>query len=305
MISDITSFYDSWKSRYFNCTKCADGSSYRYVCETGSANNLGLTRDLGPSMLITVLMAGYDPQAQSLFNNMFASAKHWQSDTCNYLTVPQVNTDSCNAVPLLAPTSRGQLDIAYSLLLAHRQWSEGQNTSVYLDYARNMIQCIRNNLTRFAEGMRICTNADACVFSFGYMDLPLMLMDQLRAFGTATNDASWGVLINEIYRRLVSFQEKSVQNVWLLPSRLVSDSNSFDFTFHTNADEDLDGSKFGALSVYGVTRLAVDCVTSGDTQCWKVMGRINSYMIGNTQGDPANIGTARCLNTLGSAIGTA
>ncbi len=90
-------------------------------------------------MIITVLMAGYDSNAQKKSMTVYLK----QQELLKVLKIPNlmgwVVADSKKKHKVIFDSATdGDLDIAYSLLLAHKQW--GSNGTVnYLKEAQDMI----------------------------------------------------------------------------------------------------------------------------------------------------------------------
>lgn len=88
-------------------------------------------------MIVTVLMAGYDPQAKTIYDGLFK-----MFDTHRSLGNPNLMgwliDAKENGSGTYSSATDGDLDIAYSLLLAHEQWgSEG--AIAYLEEAKKII----------------------------------------------------------------------------------------------------------------------------------------------------------------------
>ena len=65
-------FYDRWKSRYLK-NDCGPG--LYYVAWDGGGSTLCVSEGQGYGMLITAIMAGYDPDAQTYFDGLYAFYK--------------------------------------------------------------------------------------------------------------------------------------------------------------------------------------------------------------------------------------
>lgn len=75
----VEQFYTSWKKHYIRYTKDKKGA-YVYCNADGlwrggnkAANSISLSEGHGYGMMIVALMAGYDPDAHSIFNKMTVS----------------------------------------------------------------------------------------------------------------------------------------------------------------------------------------------------------------------------------------
>lgn len=72
-------------------------------------------------MVITVLMAGYDTNSRTIYDGLFKTARAFKSSN-NPNLMGWVVADSTGAQGHFGSATDGDLDIAYSLILADRQW---------------------------------------------------------------------------------------------------------------------------------------------------------------------------------------
>lgn len=76
-------------------------------------------------MLFTVLMAGYDANAQNYYNGLYNYYTAHPSSINPYLMSWKQNSSFQNVEGQNSATD-GDMDIAYSLLLAHKQWEAAE-----------------------------------------------------------------------------------------------------------------------------------------------------------------------------------
>ena len=113
--NDVASFYNSWKARYFknNC-----GANQYYVWfgdEDPSA--ICVSEGQGYGMLIAAYMAGYDSNAETIFDGLYNFYKAHPSSINSNLMAWQQGT-SCTDINGVDAATDGDMDIAYALLLA-------------------------------------------------------------------------------------------------------------------------------------------------------------------------------------------
>ena len=115
----VASFYDRWKSAYLiaNC----GGQVIRTGGGTGAGNALTVSEGHGYGMLITAIMAGHDPRAQELFDGLYKVFRAQPSNINRQLMAWAIGSD-CKAIQPANSATDGDLDIAFALLLANRQW---------------------------------------------------------------------------------------------------------------------------------------------------------------------------------------
>jgi len=123
----VRQYYAEWKRRYV-VTAGVDGQGnrlYRIAFgKPGTANHQAtVSEGQGWGMVILPIMAGYDRQAQQIFDGLLRYALQFPSENDARLMTWYVR----NGAPQNGQTSAfdGDADIAYGLLLAHKQWGSG------------------------------------------------------------------------------------------------------------------------------------------------------------------------------------
>ncbi|GGH19501.1 glycosyl hydrolase family 8 [Paenibacillus segetis] len=137
----VSTYYDYWKSKYLKKDLTSLSGGY-YVQSNITGDNegytaLGSSEGQGLGMIITVLMAGYDPDAQTIYNGLLKTAKTFRSSENEYL-MGSIIADAISAQGHFSAAISGDLNIAYSLILAHNQWGSKGNIN-YLAEANNRI----------------------------------------------------------------------------------------------------------------------------------------------------------------------
>src|SRR5882757_1994878 len=110
-------FYDQWKQLYL-----IDGcgpEQKRIRMEAGKI--WSVSEGQGYGMVIVALMAGHDPEAQTIFDQLFHYARRHRSDFDRAL-MAWAQDEHCQDVEGRDSATDGDLDIAYGLMLADRQW---------------------------------------------------------------------------------------------------------------------------------------------------------------------------------------
>ena len=128
---DVRAYYGVWKSTFLK----KDGDLYRV--SFGSTNPARtVSEGQGYGMVIVAMMAGHDPDAQSIFDGLWKFARKYPSNRDPRLMAWQVppGTDSS--------AFDGDADIAYGLLLAHAQWTSDSAID-YRGAAREVIEGMR------------------------------------------------------------------------------------------------------------------------------------------------------------------
>jgi endo-1,4-beta-D-glucanase Y len=138
--NSIKSHYDYWKSTYVKQSNGVTPGGGYYVLTRGtggSGNEITTSEAHGYGMIIFALMAGYDSEAKQYFDGMYNMFDKHRStgdpDNMSWIIDKSelASKDQDNA-------SDGDMDIAYSLLLAHYQWGSSGKIN-YLNQAKRLI----------------------------------------------------------------------------------------------------------------------------------------------------------------------
>jgi len=133
----VKQFYLRWKERYVN-DDSGQGQYYIWFEKPGG-NKQCVSEGQGYGMIITVLMAGFDTAAKTTYDGLY---KYYKSHPCKsspYLMSWEQTKNFTDGDKSTA--TDGDMDIAYSLLLANAQWGNSGHIN-YLNEAKEMINAI-------------------------------------------------------------------------------------------------------------------------------------------------------------------
>ena len=122
MDDSVLSFYAQWKQRYVRKSSCSD--SYYVWAENSGENNQCVSEGQGYGMIILVLMSGNDKSEQNIFDGLFKYYIEHPSKRNKYL-MSWAQSSDCYKFEESSATD-GDIDIAYSLLLANAQWTSSK-----------------------------------------------------------------------------------------------------------------------------------------------------------------------------------
>jgi endo-1,4-beta-D-glucanase Y len=288
-------FYESWKKRYL-VAGCGSGRYYVFVNADGrnketTRGSISISEGHGYGMIITALMAGYDPDAQTYFDGLYHFFKDHPSRISPYLMAWNQVHGCRDLADDDGPDSAtdGDLDIAYALVLADRQWGSAGMIN-YLQEAKNVIAAIRQlELNPVTSVMLLGGFAGPSSGDYYYGARSSDFMpDHFRSFQAATGDASWTKVVEAGYRLIRTLQRRFSSQTGLLP----------DFIQSTNTDPQparpyyLETGHDGHYSYNACRvpwRLATDYLGSGDPRAMEAVDTINVWIRRDTGGDPALI----------------
>lgn len=217
MNNSVADYYDYWRSTYLKKNLASLPDGYYVKGEiTGTADGftpLGSSESQGYGMIITVLMAGYDPDAQTIYNGLFKTARAYKSSG-NPSLMGWVVADDKDAQGFFGSATDGDLDIAYSLLLAHYQW--GSTGAInYWEEAVNMINNgLKASYVTDYNRLNLGDWADKTTTDSRPSD---WMLSHFKAYKAATNDITWDNVSTSTYDLISSLQTNYSPSTGLMP----------------------------------------------------------------------------------------
>jgi endoglucanase len=284
MDDSVLSFYKLWKERYIN-DDAGDGQFYVWV-EGSVGGNQCVSEAQGYGMMIVVLMAGADSSAHTTYNGLFKYFKSHPSKRSPSL-MAWAQKENFKDYETTSATD-GDMDIAYSLLLANTQWGSKSKIN-YLGEARQVIAAIAAqeiNQTTFSILLsNAVTNESNDYFDTRSSDF---MPSHFKCFSRFSKDALWTKVINNTYRLFEFMQEKYSPDAGLLP----------DFIEHVGEEPlparrmYLESKHDGAYSYNACRdpwRIATDYILYGDKRAKSMVQKINNWVKETSGGNPTNI----------------
>ncbi len=274
--SVVRSQYESWKAAG---VKARCGGQVVVHNEAYATVSEGA----GYGMLLSVLMAGYDSQAQNLFNGIFHVVRSNPAYATGYPALMdwRVKAD-CSGGGDGWNAMDGDLDIAMALLMADKQWGSA-GTVNYKAEALSTIAAIKAQNMKPDGRTAGQANGDNSRTS-DYM------ITHFKAFRRATGDAFWDLATDKAFSLLNLMQSSYSPSTGLLPDFIINGSTgnpapSPGYVVEGNANEGFYYWNACRLP----WRLASDYVTSGDTRSKVVTGKMMDFFNSSTGGDPGRI----------------
>ncbi len=289
---DVRAFYDYWKSRYLvEAGTAADGKPMYRVSYGSSDPNRTVSEGQGYGMILTALMAGYDPQAQVEFDGLWRFSRAHPSKIDARLMAWQV-PESADGED---SAYDGDADIAYGLLLAHAQWGSDTGDVNYLAEAQTVIAAIRESTTGPASylpelGDWVDPNGDP--YNQWTPRSSDFMLGHYRTWGRATgDDAFWQQVVAATQNDIDGIQANYSPNTGLLPDFIVRESA----TSHAPKPAPpyfLEGEHDGDYNYNAGRdpwRLETDALLNNDARTFAQVQKIADWIVQATNGDPANI----------------
>jgi endo-1,4-beta-D-glucanase Y len=225
MNNEVAAYYNTWKSRYLKQSTKTPGGYYIESGGTGGSwNKTTISEVHGWGMIVAALMAGHDSNAKTVFDGMFKFFNDHRSSENNNLMSWQVLGNESDSAD--ASATDGDLDIAYSLILAHDQW--GSTGAIkYIQEARKII----------VNGIRVSDiNPDTkrlMLGDFADNDIPTSeyywatrpsdwMANHLRAYKFITGVSLFEEVANNIYTLYTAFSGTYSNSTGLVSDFIVS-----------------------------------------------------------------------------------
>ena len=301
MDNDVRRIYDEWKARYLVQAENQPDQYYVFYNKEQiiePSNAVSCSEGHGYGMLATVLMAGYDDDAKVYFDGLYRFYKAHPCATdpalMGWQQIKQDNGDIINTPPYddedgSISATDGDMDIAYALLLADKQWgSDGEIN--YIEEAKIMINAIMKNdvnTEKWILKLGSWANDSDPVYGTGTRSSDFML-SHLKAFQAATGDPNWGKVADKTYAIIDSLFREQSPATGLLP----------DFSFEADGKYVPSGPNYLEVAYDGdyyynscrvPWRIPIDYLMSGDSRALTQITALNQWIQASSEQEPSEI----------------
>lgn len=289
--NSVKSFYILWKERYIS-TNCNNGQYFVLFGTDKPSTKQCVSEGQGYGMMIVALMAGYDRKAQATYDGLYRYYKAHPSKRSAKLMAWAQNKN-CKDISGSSATD-GDMDIAYSLLLADKQWGSKGDID-YLSEARAMMgEIMKQEINPKTLSVMLSNSIEHDSKDYFDMRSSDFMPAHFKEFRYVTGDAKWDKAVDRNYSLFKLIQTKFSPDAGLLP----------DFILHTNGkpipakgkylESVYDGSyNYNACRV--PWRIATDYILYGDMRSKAIADKINTWIRGTTNGKPDNISAGYSL----------
>ncbi|MDO5981216.1 glycosyl hydrolase family 8 [Flavivirga spongiicola] len=275
-------FYNEWKSEYLK-NDCGNINEY-YIQYSNESKTVSEAHGYG--MLIMCYMAGHENNAKLYFDGMFKYYKSHPSNINHNLMDWQQIT--CNDVSSSADgsASDGDIDIAFSLLLAHAQWkSEGDIN--YLQEAKTIINAIMQdeinpNTSTVKLGDWSKSNNPSFYYGTRSSDF---ITSHFKSFSTATGNSNWNLTVDKCYDLVATVQNTTTG---LVPDFIINTNTTAMPAGQNYLEGIYDGSYYYNACRFP-WRISTDYLITGDNRAKTVITKLNTWLATSTSGNVNNI----------------
>ncbi|MFF3729405.1 glycosyl hydrolase family 8 [Streptomyces sp. NPDC002476] len=286
----VVKTYNAWKSAFVR-KNCGNGW---YEVISPDADHPYVAEAQGYGMVITATMAGADPDAKTVFDGMVKYVlAHPSVNNSNLLAAEQ--NSSCKSVNGSDSATDGDLDVAFGLLLADKQWGSS-GTYNYKDLAVKRINAIKKSEINPTTHLTLLGDWSDSGESHHWMTRSSdWMLDHFRAFKKATGDSTWDT-VRTAHQELITGQQSTYASSTGLLADFVVNTNG---TAKPAPGEVLEGPNDGDYSWNACRdpwRIGADAVTGGGGASLASARKMNSWIKSRTGGDPNKIVTGYRLN---------
>ncbi|MBU3863013.1 beta-glucanase [Streptomyces sp. 4503] len=294
----VLEHYRRWKASFLRSGDEVGGRG-RCAVFTPDAAHPFVAEAQGYGLVITALMAGADPDAHALFDGILR----------HVLAHPSVNHPDLHAAQQDAggrdvggrdSATDGDLDIAYGLLLADRQWGGGHGD--YKALALRRIDAVME--CEVHPGTRLTKLGDWSSGRFDEVSRTSDWMpDHFRAFRAATGDPRWDEALDAHLALAGALRTRHAPATGLLPDFVVDTTSGEPRPAPGKVLESPHDGDYHWNACRVPWRLGADAVTSGDARTRAAARGLSRWARTATGGDPGAIRSGYRLD--GTAYGDA
>jgi endo-1,4-beta-D-glucanase Y len=290
MDDQVLDFYIKWKKQYIHQASISN-QAYVFFEEEGSKMQ-SVSEGQGYGMIIVTLMGGADPDAQKIFNQLFNYVIAHPSNPESTLMAWSQLADNKNKDTTSA--TDGDMDIAFALLLADKQWgSDGQFN--YFDSAKKMIRDImKKEINQDTYSILLSDAVESDSKDYYDMRSSDFMPLHCRSFGDATGDVQWKKVIDKNYALFSRLQKTYSRDAGLVPDFITGINRNAKPAKPRYLESKYDGCyNYNACRV--PLRIATDYLLTGDNRSYKMIRRINEWIRKTSSGNPENISAGYTL----------
>ena len=291
---DVRAAYGRWKTRYLvrvdEAARAKSGRSPLYrvaLGKPGSANHAStVSEGQGYGMMTVALMAGHDPDAQTIFDGLWRFAREHRSCNDNRLMLWRIPNRSFGC----SSATDGDLDIAYGLLLAHAQWGSGGAID-YATAARGVIAGLLGSAVGPRSRLPLLgdwVEPDGDRYNQWTVRTSDVMPGHFRAFRRATGDRGWKQVADAPLKVVQTIQEQFSRKTGLLPD-FVQPVSASDHAPRPAQPGFLEGEFDGAYNYNAGRdpwRLGMDALLNADATSLRAAARISAWALEKTGGKP-------------------
>ena len=288
--SQVLNFYKNWKNQYIR--QILDTHQAFVFFEEEGSKFQSVSEGQGYGMIIVTMMAGADPDAQNIFNQLFryviAHPSIPESALMGWSQLPDnKNKDTTSATD-------GDMDIAFALLLADKQWGSIGEFN-YKDSARKMIKDImKDEINHNTYSILLSDAVESDSKDYYDMRSSDFMPLHCKSYLDAAKDAQWKKVIDKNYALFSHLTKTYSPDAGLLPDFIIEINRKAKPAKPRYLESRYDGYyNYNACRV--PLRIATDYLFTGDVRSYEIIHTINKWIRETCSGNPDNISAGYTL----------
>ena len=287
--NSVKTFYNQWKARFI---KHVSGTDQDFIWFENKDRKQCVSEGQGYGMIIMTLIAGYDKSAKDIYDNLFRYARAHPTAKSKYLMAwaqytNDKSTDNTSA-------SDGDLDIAYSLLLADKHWGSKGKIN-YLAEAKATINAImQHEINQKTWAVLLSDGIEEESKDYFATRSSDFMPDHFKAFKAATNDARWDKVTDAGYKLFITMQDKYSPDAGLIPDFIVNINKTPKPAPPNFLESPYDG-QYNYNACRDPWRIATDYLLTGDKRSKQIADKINRWIRETTNNDTYNLSAGYTL----------
>lgn len=305
----VTSFYDAWKKKYVK-NDCSDPNLYYIFTDEGDKLAAGpsvvcVSEGQGYGMMIMPLMAGYDKDAQHIYDGMFRfvvqhpTAK--SKDLMSWSIASGCATNHHKTSDEYDNTSAtdGDLDIALSLFMADAQWGSKGAINYKAEGIKRVKAILNFEVNKQKHTLLLGDANDPGDFDFFDIRTSDFMPTHLKVFNKYLPNPEWQKVVDRTYQIFSEMQAKYSPKAGLIPDFIIYRNKKYTPAKPNYLEGDTDGQYFyNACRV--PLRIGLDYIVNGDVRAQKFLTPLCHFFKAKTKGNVKNMYAGYYLN--GKAI---
>ncbi|MDB4903724.1 MAG: hypothetical protein JWQ63_3005 [Mucilaginibacter sp.] len=288
--NSVRSFYIQWKKRFI---KNVPGKPESYVWFENIGKKQCVSEGQGYGMVIVALMADYDLSAKVTYDNLFRYYKANPSIRSKHLMAWVQYTNGKNSDQTSA--TDGDMDIAYSLLLADKQWGSKGPINYRKEGEAIITAIMQYEINHQTWSILLSDGVEA--ESKDYFDTRSsdFMPSHFKAFELAIQDERWDKVTNATYNLFGKMQKNYSPDAGLIPDFIVNINKKAKPAPPNFLESPYDGYyNYNACRI--PWRIATDYLLTGDERSKAIADKINRWIRETTNNDTYNISAGYTLS---------
>ncbi|WP_320052741.1 glycosyl hydrolase family 8 [uncultured Acetobacteroides sp.] len=289
----VKDFYTQWKLRYVKNDCSNPGLYYVYTDEGDTKNGVPVvcvSEGQGFGMMIIPLMAGYDKNAQRIYDGMYRfvvahpTAKSKDLMSWSILRGCRINHQKNGDEYDNTSATDGDLDIALSLFMADAQWGSKGAINYRAEGIKRATAILRYEVNKQKHTLLLSDANDPGDYDFFDIRTSDFMPTHLKVFNKYCPNAEWGRVVDRTYQIFLATQKKYSPKAGLIPDFITYRAKKY-VPAKPHYLESADDGTYSYNACRVPFRLGLDFLLTGDVRAKQVINPMIAWLQASTKGD--------------------